>query len=557
MAATHFLRARLGIARSGFLFSRGSGSENQNTKAWHCKSMRLAATRSLVSLLALFYVWFPGLAQAQPLAGPLPGPNVGDSVVLPMLRAPGPLALLPGGAKALLGEPDKLLLLDLNTQAVQIVTEGLKNPSRIAIEGEANTALIFQFGDARFSGDPTGQLLRVDLATGQKTVLTTNFAGPGGIAIEPPGQTALVRDKNGIYRVDLSTGVAVLLVSGFDGGDIAIEPGNASAIFPVVGTIGEIRRVNLMTNVVSLVPSQAFVRNGGIEISPDGSFVLVGGGGGGDTGITRVNLATGQTTQIFASGIALFCSHSLGDMALTPDGTEVVFTWGDVFAGIRVSRVRLSDNSRSDVAVAATSIAMSVEGPDKLLLANGAGCFGSLSRLDMTSGATDFIRTTETLFDLAYSPGLNDALITTVRRSSAAGDLTRINLTSQAINTIGINPAPFGVIVEATDTSALVTSGTTLQRVSLTTGQVAQLAQGLDSPAGIALDSTGQTAIVGSLTDKIVRVDLTTGNVSAIATGLSSPRYLAAEAGDGSVLVAEIGRGLSRVAIVYCVSRHS
>ncbi len=71
-----------------------------------------------VRALVLFLLVSVSTLVAQ-LAGPNPGPNVGDFVTFPMLVAPTAITLLPGGTQALLRDEGRLKILDLSTQHVQ------------------------------------------------------------------------------------------------------------------------------------------------------------------------------------------------------------------------------------------------------------------------------------------------------------------------------------------------------------------------------------------------------------------------------------------------------
>jgi DNA-binding beta-propeller fold protein YncE len=368
------------------------------------------------------------------------------------------------------------------------------------------------------------------------------------MAIEPSGQTALVRDANGVYRVNLTVGNASLLASGLGSGGIAIEPGGTSALLPIVLTF-EIKRINLQTNELSTVPSQlpGVIRGRAVAAAPDGAFALVAAGGG-DAGIAKVNLRTDETIQIFVSGLALFCSHRMGDFLLS----EVIFSWSSADGiGNRVSRVHLSDRAFNDITYGISPLALALEGDGSTVLVTSSGCFGSLYRLDIASGAPEFISGAGTIpTDLAILPGGQNALITAERFSTPTGDLFEVELATKQATSIAITPAPQGVVAEPSGSAALITTGDTVSRVTLATGQVSAIASGLISPAGLAMESSGQVAIVGSLSNEVVRVlltELVPPTVEHIATLTNSARYVAVESGNKTVLVAETGRGLSRI----------
>src|SRR5882672_3248470 len=76
------------------------------------------------------------------LAGPAPGPNVGDFVELPMLVSPSALVLLPGDTQALLCDQGRLKILDLSTGRVRPTPVFGLSAVRIALEGSGPTALV-------------------------------------------------------------------------------------------------------------------------------------------------------------------------------------------------------------------------------------------------------------------------------------------------------------------------------------------------------------------------------------------------------------------------------
>jgi hypothetical protein len=152
--------------------------------------------------------------------------------------------------------------------------------------------------------------------------------------------------------------------------------------------------------------------------------------------------------------------------------------------------------------------------------------------------------------DLAILPGGQNALITAERFSTPTGDLFEVELATKQATSIAITPAPQGVVAEPSGSAALITTGDTVSLVTLATGQVSAIASGLISPAGLAMESSGQVAIVGSLSNEVVRVlltELVPPTVEHIATLTNSARYVAVESGNKTVLVAETGRGLSRI----------
>jgi DNA-binding beta-propeller fold protein YncE len=477
-----------------------------------------------------------------------------------MLRTPNgfPLALafINNDTQALVTDNNNLVILDLTTRAVKTVVTDLKSPVRIVIEGPGPTALVGERGEPRFSGDLAGRLTRVNFLTGAKSLIATGFFDPSGIAIEVEGQSALVRDGNAIYRVNLQTGVIATLATSFGSGGIALEAGGTSALFPVLGLTPQIRRINLLTNEVTLVVSLTAVPTlfdgGAIALTPSGSFAVIAANGGGPLAlIIKVDLLSGETTLIFNSGIALFCSSHMLDMALTRDASEVIFSMYTPEDRV-ISRVRLADRALSNVTYAITPAGLALEGDGSTVLVTSIGfCFSSLYRIDIATGATDFISGAGTSGgDVVVSSGGQEALVTGTRFFVSTGDLFRINLATNQLTDIPITPGPERVVFEPGGTTALVTSGRVtdvLSRVTLATSQVSVVAQGLVSPAGIALSSSGQFTIVGSFANALMKVDLATGRVTTLTTSVTSPLYVAIEPGEQSVLVTENSIRLSRI----------
>jgi hypothetical protein len=151
--------------------------------------------------------------------------------------------------------------------------------------------------------------------------------------------------------------------------------------------------------------------------------------------------------------------------------------------------------------------------------------------------ASTFIRQYVIYTHVAIFPGNQEALLTEHNFFIQTGDLFRINLVTKQFTNIPLALAPMGIIVEQSGTIALITSGDTLSRVTLATGEVSVVAQGLVDPAGIALSGSGQFAIVGSFSNAVMRVDLASGTVTTLATFTTPPRFVAIESGDQSVLI--------------------
>lgn len=398
--------------------------------------------------------------------------------------------------------------------------------------------------------------------TGAKGILASGFVAPTDIALESSGQTALIIDQsNGgtLFRVNLVNGALTPLASGFPSSPlhtVAIESGGATAIVGAGtttfgGSTAALFRVDLTSgNLTTLLVGAGIPTR--VVIEPGGNSLLVGGSLiGGDAGIARTDLSTGMTIIIFGSGLASFCSHTISDFVLTRDASEIVFSWNNATSGQRISRVRLSDKVFSDIAYGFTPQGLALE-DDSTVLATAPVCaFHGLYRLDIAAGATESLGGTATAPDFAILPGGQEVVVTTARLfGDPRGDLLHIDLsTGQATNILVIDPAAQGITLEPSGNTILVTSGDQLLRITLATGNMEILVQGLVSPGGLALEAP-ERAIVGSLSNHVSRVDLINRTVTPLATTIGQARYVAVEPGAQSALVAESNRGLSRIDLV-------
>src|SRR5437867_12382581 len=93
-----------------------------------------------------------------------------------------------------------------------------------------------------------------------------------------------------------------------------------SAVFPMsVGPCGfgiGVSRINLLTKEITLVATPCSIHGESIEVSPDGTFALVIASVE-DSGIMRIDLRTGAIERLMES-------NGIGDLALKPDGSEVM-----------------------------------------------------------------------------------------------------------------------------------------------------------------------------------------------------------------------------------------
>jgi|GEM_PF-4474245 len=537
-------------------------------------------------------------------AGPMPGPLVGDIAEIPMLYSPRSLVITNDGARALIADGNRISELDLANGSVRVVTAGIKNPTRMAIEATGETALVLESENSEFTVDYSGRLIRVNLLTGEKTVLATGLKGPHGIAIEREGETALVR-ANGIYRVDLLTGSTTLIAYTAINGDIAIAADGASAFFldeELYRGIGVIKKIDLATNEVTTVagPFEGSIRGDALEVSPDGTFALAVVAGG-DTGIKKIDLLTGEESYLFSPGAAMFGSYGIFDIALSLDAKEVLFWWVSPLDGVMLSRINLENREFRTMARARMPRAIAItQGGDSIIAASQAYFGWYFDRVELASGigtrlpgyaesAVSFalfpddteIVTTNTSYYFEYSVkriNLTTGLVSTIVAElpsqgirvvieqnsetvliSAIGKLLRVNLATGETTVISDSIDGAGPIaIEKSGTSALLAipngPATELLRVDLTSSTTPEYIANTDvsvAPVGIAVDPDGESAVV-AFTDALIRVNLATGETTTILSMLceeASIRTMALESAGETVLVTHDTCGLVRVRV--------
>ncbi len=101
--------------------------------------------------------------------------------------------------------------------------------------------------------------------------------------------------------------------------------------------------------------------------------------------------------------------------------------------------------------------------------------------------------------------------------------------------------SPYGLAVESTDTTALVSESGRVVRVDLATKAVLRTIVDLQGVMGLAVESSGATALAVVQDGTLRRIDLATGTVTTLSSSLLSPRSLAIEAGGASALVTDCG----------------
>lgn len=460
-------------------------------------------------------------------AGPMPGPVVGDIAETPMLYSPRSLVITDDGAKALIADKNRISELDLASGRVRTVTSGVKGPTRMAIEASGETALVLEAGRSGFPGDPIGRLIRVNLLTGEKTVLATGLDSPRGIAIEREGETALVRAGSGIYRMDLLTGSTTLLAYANINGDIAIDSSGAYAIFlteELFRGLGVLKKIDLATNEVTTVagPFEGSIRGDAIELSPDGTFALVIVAGG-DTGIKKIDLATGEESYLFSTGPAMFGSYSITDVALSPDTSEALFWWTSPNEGLMLNRINLTNREGATIARARTPRAIANTQDGSSVITAGQAYFGwFFDEGELENGiGTRLAGFAENATSFALFP--NDTEIVTTNVSyDFISSVKRVNLATGLISTIATNLPSHAIqiAIEASNETALVSATGLLLRINLTTGETTVISDTIDGAGPIAIGNTGANVFLASsngVTTSLLRVDLASGTTTRIA----------------------------------------
>ncbi len=482
----------------------------------------------------IIFIYLPEATSSPPddtpppaLVGPIPGPLVGDIAEIPMLYSPKSLVITNDGAKALIADGNRISELELASGRVRIVARGLENPTRMAIEASGETALLLEAGKPEFPGDPIGRILRVNILTGEKTILATGFINPRGIAIEREGETALVRTDSGIYRLDLLTGSTTLFAYTNINGDIAVGPGATQAFFlteEIFQGLGVIKKIDLATDEVTTIagPLEGSIRGDAIELSPDGTFALVIVSAG-DSGIKKIDLATGEESYLFSTGPAPFGSYSITDIALSPDASEVFFWWTSPNEGLMLSSINLTNREFKTIARARAPRAIAITQNGSSIITASPTYFGwYFDEVELENGiGTRLAGFAENAISFALFPS-DTEIVTTNVSYDFISSIKRINLTTGLISTIATNlpSQAIYIAIEPNGETALVSTIGMLLRVNLTTGETTVISDSIDGAGPIAIDSTGANAFLASsngITTSLLRVDLASGTTTRIA----------------------------------------
>ncbi|KKU06143.1 MAG: hypothetical protein UX07_C0006G0012 [Parcubacteria group bacterium GW2011_GWA2_45_30] len=510
--------------------------------------------------------------------GPQPGPNVGDTVSIPMLsgRIQGigmemdvtGVAVAADGTSAIVAESSGELSR-VNLQTGQVTTIALVTPNGIAspvIEPGGNTVLVIT---APMAGGGASGLKRVNLITGEVTTIIEQGIDRGAaLALESGGTTALVtRSEGGLFRINLETG-AISVISGIGGLGLAVEAGGQTALI-AAGFFGggitfncNLVRVDLVTGDFTPIASVCLL--GGhpvsVAIESGGETALVATNGQllvGDSGvIARVNLQTGTVT-ILSSCQGCSWPHltmeSSGQSALYIGDLNQSIIRFDVIA-LTQTTLAHSDSPKGVVFVP--------NGQEAITVAE-TGNSGRISRIALSTGVVEWLAFPEPVTGgITINLAGTQAFFSTY--TGSAGLLKRLDLTTKEVDTIAASPlGMLGLALYPAGTSALVTAndGKSLLRVDFVLGNTTVVTDELLNPVAVAIEG-GTSALVAAAGNNgiLFRVDLDTGSVIPLVMNFLkvlfsaiSPSGLAIEDEGNTVLVAGGGALLRLNLITHSV----
>lgn len=483
-----------------------------------------------------------------------PPPAVGTVTPIPMLSS-GLSGVAPedNGITALVAERwGELSRVELATGRVTdsffVTSRGIASP---VIETGGTTALVIT---GPFAGNFGSGLARVHLDTKViEPIIDDGIDRGAALAIEQGGQTALVSgSEGGLTKVNLETGLRTA-VSGIGGLGLAIEPGGATAlvatgIFGAGTTSCDLMRVGLTDGSFETVaPISCSRRPVSVAIEPGGETALVTTHQqqrSSSSDILRVNLSTGGVTFLASCPL---CGVSY--IAIEPSGNTALFL-GDLNESlIRFNRLTFAQ----------TTLARSDEPYGMVVTSDGALAFtvspfilfftGKLSEVDLATGQVERITFTSPVHGGIDLDETETVAYITVN-ASGNSRIQKINLVTGITNSVALLPRfGRGIAIEGSGNTALVaikpssTSEGSLLRVSLTSDSTALISDQLIlSPVGVAIEEDGVSALVAQLGNggTLSRVDLATGAVIEIASGLGSlggPRNNAGFASQGDIAI--------------------
>ncbi len=504
--------------------------------------------------------------------GPQPGPNVGDTISIPMLSG-GILgigtemditgvAVAADGVNAVVAESSGDLSR-VNLATGQVTTIAFVSAGGIAspvIEPGGETVLVVT---APRGGGPSGGIARVNLTTGAvNTILASGIDHAAAMALDSQGRFAYVTgSEGGLFKIDLEART-VSVISGIGGFGLALESNNTTALVPAGGPAGgvfscNLMRIDLVTGDVTPIASVCLF--GGVPVSvaiePGGQTALVATTGqfaGASGVIARVTLATGAVRTL-SSCQGCGWPH----LTMEPSGTSVLYL-GDLDQSI--IRFNIADNTQTTLARSDSpqGMALSSDGQTAFTVSDEFRFTSKLSRISLDTGKVDKLVTTGRAGGgIILGNGDTSAFFTALDPVNfSTPTIQKVDLSTLRASTTSVLPDfGHGIAREANGNTVLVAvnDGRSLLRVNLISGAVGLISDQLSSPVAVAVEEEGVSALVveGRANVSLSRVDLQTGGVTVIASDLAAIGFGriggVAREPSGQTALAAIGGALIRV----------
>jgi hypothetical protein len=419
-----------------------------------------------------------------------------------------------GGTTALvadcLGGPRLMRVSLSDMRASQTIVSGIGRRgdgfclTSLEIESGGLTALVGWGRNYFFTGGES-KMLRVELATGELETVASGFNSLIDIEVEDGGTSAIVIDEDWsqsnqrIFRVYLGDGTQGGTIANLRATDLAIESGGETAI--VTDGSNTYLRLNLGTDAQTILTNLGSGSDGQhLILEPGGEYAIT-------SGLARVNLTTGERTNLAGSGFGGGVWNGAA-LDLEADGNIIRL------APPRIERVILV-SSPTVVASPGGSGALAVTGDGAFAyVVNQANIY----KINLSTGATFGTVNLDGSYyfsRLALLPGETAAL------GLANGALVNIDLATGAISEV-LNSVLClkAVAVESSGNTALVVDDnlSRLIRVDLTaTNTFIPIANNIvDSdvgcngmPSSLQIESGGATALVSG-DGPVYRIDLAT-----------------------------------------------
>jgi YVTN family beta-propeller protein len=198
-------------------------------------------------------------------------------------------------------------------------------PSEIAVSPDGTFALVSNTGADTVS--------RIDLATRAVTATIPVPEEPNGIAFVPDGSKAYVASwvSNAVTVIDTATNTTSAVSSvpaGTGPYKIAMTPDGTEAIVSGYGSSGLVITISTATDAVVATGDSSGSWLQGIAVDPTGTTAYVGSIGG---GFFVYDLATDTFDPDVITGLGW-----LGEVEVTPDGSEVWMTANDATGAVRI-----------------------------------------------------------------------------------------------------------------------------------------------------------------------------------------------------------------------------